>query len=224
MYLPNREKILRIPIRIWWIEADKRLSTSRKHTETHRIRRRKSAKCYIARNKARSFLSTILLLGKPGAEPETTSTVTDDIANPVVRRFFPSPCRESETIRVWQIAEPAPRRVAELCPRRRTNERVWGENAAADISVGLIGYPYAALVTWPLRKISRAIRATIHLRESSCDTFWRSTLRTSCTREGKLSRTVRRVGGERVDRKANTVFADSPSICQSCDLDLPLSA
>jgi len=74
-------------------------TTVYKSEETHRTRRRKSAKCYVARNKARSFLSTILLLGKPEAEPETTSTVTDDIANPVVRRFFPSPRRESETIR-----------------------------------------------------------------------------------------------------------------------------
>lgn len=181
---------------------------------------------YVARNKARSFLSTILLLGKPEAEPETTSTVTNDIASPVVRRFFLSPRRESETIRVWQIVGPAPRRVAELCPCRRSNEHVRGENAAADISVGLIGYPYAVLVTWPLRKISRAIRGTIHLRwlwESTYDTFWRSTLRASCTRGGKLSCSIRGVSRERVDRKANTVFADSPSICQSCDLDLPLS-
>jgi len=44
-------------------------------------------------NKASSFLS-FLLLRKPEAEPETTSTVTDDIASPVVRRFFPLPRRE----------------------------------------------------------------------------------------------------------------------------------
>lgn len=49
--------------------------------------------------------------------------------------------------------------------------------------------------------------------------FGEGMLRGSCTRVGKLSCSIR---GERVDRKANTVFADSPSICQSCDLDLPL--
>lgn len=55
---------------------------SEAHTDAYRVRQRKSAKCYVGRNKARSFLSTILLLGKLEAEPETTSTVTDDIANP----------------------------------------------------------------------------------------------------------------------------------------------
>lgn len=110
---------------------------------------------FFVTKRTRSFLSTTFLSGKPKRR----------ILHLYWRhrepcRFFASSrivgrAKRSWRSRVWQIAGPAPRRVTELCPRRWTNEGVRGENATTDISAGLIGYLYAALVTWPLRKDAR---------------------------------------------------------------------
>lgn len=130
----------------------------------------KSARRYIARNKTRSSLSTIFLLGKPEAEPETTSTVTDDIACPVRTSFlFPRLSGRAKRSRVIPGSDKSQGRHLGESPRfvRVVGERArpGRENAATDISAGLIGYPYARHLS-PDRswKISRAIRGAIHLR------------------------------------------------------------
>lgn len=115
-----------------------------------RFARRKSARRY-ARNKARSFLSTtLLLLGKPEAEPETTSTVT--ATSRAASYVVSFPRRENETIPVPGSDKSRGRHLGESPSFVRVvdggvNAAPGGENAAADISVGLIGYLYAALVT-----------------------------------------------------------------------------
>lgn len=205
-------------------------------------RQRKSAKRYVLRNKARSFLSTTLLLGKPEAEPETTRPPLRTTSRALSFLCFvpriAGRAKRSWRSRVWQIAgagTSASRRALSASSDERTRpvrKRCHGYIGG----INRIPIRGTCHLTAPERR-SRAIRWTIHLwwlRKPSYDTFRRSASRSRAREEeGPLSFALSISlicsilwdgGRERVDRKANTVLAGSPSICQSSDLNLRSSS
>lgn len=128
--------------------------------EVHGIQRqRESAKHYILRNKARSYFSTTFLLRKPEAEPERTRPplwTTSRALSFLLLRLASS--GERNDLGGSGPDKSRGRHLGESLSFVRVFERTKasrGENAAADISAGLIGYLYAALITWPLRKDAR---------------------------------------------------------------------
>jgi len=158
-------------------------------------RQRKSAKRYVLRNKARSFLSTTFLLGKPEAEPETTRPPLRTTSRALSFLCFASHRRESETI----LAVPgltnrgagtsASRRALSASSDERTRpvrKRCHGYIGG----INRIPIRGTCHLTAPERR-SRAIRWTIHLwwlRKPSYDTFRRSSSHSRAREEeGPLS-------------------------------------